>query len=64
MQPMTNVMLPRNILKKYERNQIYYHLKNFNHLFFKVFDSYMWTNNFVPHGNIYDFETFKIKICG
>ncbi len=36
-------------------NQIYYNLEKFNHLFFKVFDTYTWTNNFVPCGNIYDF---------
>jgi len=39
--------------------------QNFNlNFFFINFDLYTWANSFVPHGNIYDFETFKIKIHG
>jgi hypothetical protein len=54
-QLMTNVMLPRGILNEFKIDQIYYQNFNLNHLYFRVFDSYMWANNFVPCGNIYDF---------
>jgi hypothetical protein len=51
---MTIVMLSHGIFKEYYINQIYYQKIYFNH-FLKVFDSYTWTNSFVPHGNVYDY---------
>jgi hypothetical protein len=32
-----------------------YYQKIYLNKIFKVFDSYMWTNVFVPSGNVYDF---------
>jgi hypothetical protein len=52
---ITNVMMPCGIFKEYYINKIYYQKFNLNHIYIKVFDSYMWTNHFLPHGNIYDF---------
>jgi hypothetical protein len=49
-------MLPCGIFKEYKKNQIYYHFFCRNHLFFKVFDTYMW--------EFMIFEIFKMKKVG
>jgi hypothetical protein len=49
---ITNVMISHGILKEYYINQTYYQNFNLNRIFFKVFESYMWTNSFLPHGYI------------
>jgi len=69
---MTNVMLPCGIFKEYQINFKNYQIVNLNHLIFKEFDSYTWTNSFMPRGQIVlchvatliNFETFKIKVGG